>query len=358
MRNGRKLRAAIACSAIISVGLATGAAGVTLERRARVAASYVASQQQNNGSFLAFSTIGTTADAILGFAAARRGPGRIHDAIAFLRRKVKNTEEVDTVGEKSKIVMALVATERNPRRFGTRNLVFEIRQGQDPDGSYSDIEFQEVFDQVLALLALEAAGATIPEAAWEWLLDAQCPDGGWQFDRPYDSGTDNNHCDNGQDFDSRSDSNTTGYAVQALAFESRLGEPTYGPFRYFRRARDEIKGGYVFDAQAKCESKEPPATGFCMFTDAGSTALVIQAYLGADRDLPSGVVRALRKLQYRLCGDDGGAFANTWTYAPSGLKKGDPDVGASIGAIPALAKKPFPLKPADVTKPVPDVPRC
>jgi hypothetical protein len=358
MRNGWRLRIAIACGATLAVTMAATAGGVTLSRRARVAAAYTASKQQDNGSFIAFSTIGTTADAVLGFVAARRGPTQIDDALSFLRGKVKNTNEVDTVGEKGKVVMALVAAGKHPRSFGGRNLVSEIRESRDADGSYSDLAFQEVFDQTLALLGLAAAEAPIPEAAWDWLKGAQCPDGGWQFDRPYDSAVDNNHCDNGEQFDSRSDSNTTAYAVQALVRGSQLDGLAYKPFRYFRHARDEIKNGYVFDAQAKCENTEPPASGFCMFTDAGSTALVIQAYTAAQRDLPNGVMRALRKLQYPLCGEDGGAFANTYIYASPGLEKGDPDVGATIGAIPGILQMPFPLEPAEVTASVPNVGNC
>jgi hypothetical protein len=358
MGNGRKLRATVACGAILTIAAASAAGGVTLSRRARVAAAYTAAQQQNNGSFIAFSTIGTTADAVLGFVAVRRGPTQIDEAVSFLRRKVKNTNEVDTIGEKGKVVMALVAAGRNPRTFGGRNLVAEIRQNREADGSYSNLAFQEVFDQVLAMLGLAAAEAPVPEAAFDWLKEAQCPDGGWQFDQPYNAVTDNNHCENGEQFDSRSDSNTTAYAVQVLVRELHLEDLAYKPFGYLRDARDDIKKGYVFDAQAKCESKEPPDTGFCMFTDTGSTALVIQAYIAAQRGLPDGVMRALRRLQYRLCGDDGGAFASTYTYDPPGLKKGDPDVGATIAAMPALMKRPFPLEPADVSNPVPDVGAC
>jgi hypothetical protein len=358
MRNGRTLQIAVACGAILAVTMAAAAGGATLTRRARVAAAYTASKQQPDGSFIAFSTIGTTADAVLGLVAARRGPDQIDDALSFLRGKVKNTNEVDTVGEKGKLVMALIAAGKHPRSFGGRNLVAEIRESRESDGSYSNVPQQEVFDQTLAMLGLAAVGAPIPEIAFDWLVGAQCPDGGWQFDQSYNSLVDNDHCDNGEQFDGRSDSNTTAYAVQVLVRGSHLDDLAYKPFKYFRHARDDIKNGYVFDSQAKCEDTEPPESGFCMFTDAASTALVIQAYVAAERDLPDGAMRALRKLQYRLCGDDGGAFANTYTYASPGLKKTDPDIGATIGAMPALLKKSFPLEPAEVTRAVPDVEDC
>ena len=39
-----------------------------------------------------------------------------------------------------------------------------------------------------AVLALAAAGSSPPRRRDQWLLDAQCPDGGWPYDAPYAPG--------------------------------------------------------------------------------------------------------------------------------------------------------------------------
>lgn len=357
MRNGRMARKAIACGALVAVALASTASGATLRRRANVAASWVVSQQRDNGSFLAFSKVGSTADGILALAAAKRGPKSITKAVKYLRRKANEVagspNAIDTIGEKAKVVMALEAVGRNPRDFEGRNLVHEIRMARGDDGSYSDVTFQEVIDQALALIALEATDAPIPLVSWQWLVDAQCPDGGWQFDRPYDDQTDDEHCFNSGQFDAMADTNTTGYAVQALSLQNEV--EAANPFPFFRSARDGFKKGWVYEPERRCEVLDG---SFCYLTDTNSTSLTIQAYLAAGRDVPQGGMKALKRLQYRLCGNDGGAFGFSWVQTDSGLEKDDPNLGATTQAVPALRKKPFPLNPVEVTKPVPDVDPC
>lgn len=89
-------------------------------------------------------------------------------------------------------------------------------------------------------------------------------------------------------------------------------------------------------------------TGF-LATDANSTALVLQAYDAAARPIPHGGLRSLRDLQHPDCG----AFAYTW----NGSAIGDPDVGATIGAVPALVGKAFPVT-GTVSGEAPSVPAC
>jgi hypothetical protein len=130
------------------------------------------------------------------------------------------------------------------------------------------------------------------------------------------------------------------------------------PFAYFRSARDDFRRGWVYEASGKCEDLDQP--GFCYLTDTNSTALVIQAYLARDRVLPNGAMKALKRLQYKLCGNEekAGAFAFTYSRTDEGLRKDGPNLGATTQAVPALRKKPFPLDPVDVNKPVPEVDPC
>jgi hypothetical protein len=179
-----------------------------------------------------------------------------------------------------------------------------------------------VFDQALGVLAIESAGVKPSASVIGWLRDAQCPDGGWAYDAPYAPGTDDDHCDDGTDTDFfTSDSNTTSYVVQAMAAADR-GAFDADPFAFFDTVRDGDHGGWAY------------STGF-IATDANSTALVIQAYASADEAVPSGGLDALRDLQYRRCG--------AWAYTWDGAAKGEPDVGATIGAVPGILRAPLPI---------------
>ncbi len=109
-----------------------------------------------------------------------------------------------------------------------------------------------------------------------WLLDAQCPDGGWAYDAPFAPGTDDQHCDDGSGNDFfTSDSNTTAYAVQALEEAGRTG---WGddPFDFFDTVRDPDHGGWAYSRAF-------------LVTDANSTGLVLQAFVAGEQRSPRAV---------------------------------------------------------------------
>ena len=264
MRN-RPLSVVAACVAALLL-VSTGAMAATRIYRARHALRYIARHQAEDGSIVAFSPLGSTADAVVALVAACRGPLQIDAALGYLRTHVA---EATSVGLKAKVIMAAVAGGRHPRHFGGRNLVSRVRRSQRANGHYG--KGGSVIDQALAMLALRAAGSEPQAPAAAWLVDAQCPDGGWQFDAPYRASTDSRHCHNraGGDF-SRSDSNTTSYAVQALNALATPAAPAASPFAYFRWLRDPIKHGWGYDQNNT-------------LTDANSTALVLQAYAAAGK---------------------------------------------------------------------------
>lgn len=343
----------LATAVIVVFGLVGGVAQAapSLTRRARVAVGYVAAQQQDDGSFPGFSPLGSTADAVIGFVAARRGATEIEGALDYLE---SNVAEADTVGEKAKLILAAEAGGRDPRDFGGRDLVQELLDAEGPDGQYSaatpDDPFDgEVTDQTLAILALAAAPDADPSSnSLTWLARAQCADGGWQHTGPQ-AENENGHCFTG-DGDSdyfRSDTNTTSLAVQAIAAHPQASAPLErDPLAFFRKIRDPRKGGWGY-------------TWNLRLTDANSTALAIQAFAARGARLPDGAMKALVGLQYRLCGRRAGAFAFTYEQREGGgLKKTAPDVGATIGAIPGLLKRPLPVAPFDVTEPAPTATAC
>src|SRR5437868_4089816 len=103
--------------------------------------------------------------------------------------------------------MAAVATGRDPSTFAGTNLLGHLTHAERVSGRYGDAT---VFDQALAILAIKASGQTPDKMAATWLADAQCPDGGWQFDRPHRA-SEKGHCrdvSEAGDF-IRSDPNTT-----------------------------------------------------------------------------------------------------------------------------------------------------
>jgi hypothetical protein len=341
---GRSKAFSVVAAIVVASLLVASGASATRLYRARHALRYIAHNQAHNGSIVAFSPIGSTADAVLAMVAAHRGPWRMNRALDYLRNHVA---DATSPGLKAKVIMAAVAGGRNPRHFGGTNLVRRVKNLRRPNGHYG--RGGSVIDQALAMLALVAAGVEPAHRATAWLLAAQCPDGGWQFDARYRSATDNRHCHTPSSGDfSRSDTNTTSYAVQALQALATPASPAADPFAYFRSLRDPIKHGWGYDKNNT-------------LTDANSTALVLQAFAAAGKPHPRHAMRPLRRLQYRdACGKNFPyAFAFTWGPAPhKRLKRTGPDVGATIGAILGLLKQPLPVPRTPVHRPIPPRVAC
>jgi hypothetical protein len=315
---------------VASVVLATGiAANATTDDSARASSlmAYVGDHQLANGSFPGFSSVGSTADAVMDMAATGYDGMA---AIAYLRRQV-HRGNVTGAGLTAKVLMATEAADGSGAPgidvtdFGGVNLVTAISASEKPSGRF---EGASVFDQGLAILALRSAGVTPTAAEGTWLADAQCPDGGWQFDRPHRA-AENRHCrdrSDPSDFTS-SDTNTTAIAIMAL---HGLATPDADPFAFFDAIRDGRFHGWGY------------TWGFHR-TDANSTSLVIQAYAADGSTPPIGGVRALRRLQYP-CG------AVAYTFADDGRRSGK-DIGASIGAVLGFLREPFPVTPVALVPP-------
>ena len=312
--------ASLSCTAVLwALPTAARGAALTDTQRAQRAVAYLAQKQRANGAIVAFSAIGSTADAVMAFVAAGEGHAQMERALTYLSGRVA-AGKVDTLGLQAKVVMAVTAAGQNPRDFGGENLLGAIRSTLGPDGHYGD---SAVFDDALALLAVGSSGVTPATRAANWLLAAQCPDGGWAYDKPYDPATDDAHCADGSGTDFfPSDSNTSSYVVQGLAAMGAASRINADPFAFFATVRDPVNGGWSYSASF-------------IATDANSTGLVLQAYAAMGRVTPHGAIASLRRLQYPACG----AFAYSW----NGAVKGDPDVGATIGAVPGLLLKPFPV---------------
>ena len=324
---GRTLWRTAASFVVVSVVLSTGTpADATTGDAARAssAMAYVAAHQLANGSFPGFSAVGSTADTVMDMAATGFGGRALTDALAYLRGQVHEGNVVG-VGLTAKVLLAIEGahdagrTGIDPTGFGGVDLIAAITGTEKPGGRFAGAS---VFDQALAILALDSAGQTPTDAAATWLADAQCPDGGWQFDRPHRL-VENRHCrdtSDPNDFTS-SDTNTTAMAVMAL---HGLKTPDADPFAFFDAIRDGTFHGWGY------------TWGFHR-TDANSTSLVIQAYRTDARPVPERGTRALRRLQY-ACG------AGAYSFTDAGARTGK-DVGATIGAVLGFLQEPFPVTP-------------
>ena len=197
-----------------------GAGVITDEQRAQSGSAYAAGLQRPNGAIVAFSPVGSTADAVLAFVAAGAEPAARNAAVGYLRRQVQDGE-VTGVGLVAKVLQAAVAAGKDPTSFGGENLVAWLRTHTRESGR---IGTATVFDQALAILALEADGRALKRSVTDWLLAAQCPVGGWSYDAPYDPSVDDDNCwDGSADDFYTADTNTTAYAVMALEHVGRDG---------------------------------------------------------------------------------------------------------------------------------------
>src|SRR5690606_22942543 len=88
-----------------------------------------------------------------------------------------NAERISSTGDLERTILVLVAAGVNPRDFGGRDLVAELRDRKGADGSYE----KQINLTAYAIMALRAAGVEKSklERSSKWLAKAQNRDGGW-----------------------------------------------------------------------------------------------------------------------------------------------------------------------------------
>jgi squalene cyclase len=177
---------------------------------------------------------------------------------------------------------------------------------------------------LLSVLALASAQRPISQAAVDHITTSQQDNGSWAWDGSAETA---------------GDTNTTGFAVQALVAAGESGDSSS-----VRSALDYLLGIQNEDGGWPYQNPSDYGTD----TDANSTAVVIQALIAAGQD-PTGSdwtrvegntpVSALEALQ-----NASGAFA--WQAALP-----DDNLLATVQALPALAGKAFPWATMDVGEP-------
>ncbi|MBA2598931.1 MAG: terpene cyclase/mutase family protein [Chloroflexia bacterium] len=282
------------------------------------ASRWLRAQQDPGGGFPGFDGVldpGVTTDAAMAlFAAQESDPAAaasLAAAIAYLEQNGAPYAQTGP-GQAAKLALAAVTGGRDPRDFGGLDLVAAMTAPLAtpvPDG-VAGIYGDDLYDHALVLIALVAAGETIPETAIDPLRASQGPDGGWAFDGSTAPGS--------------ADSNTTALVVQALAASGHGDDPM-------------VERGLAFLASLSA----PDGSGFAygpsdpLVADANSTALVAQALIAAGENPAAREWGNAPLALARFQTPDGGL-----RYLVSDE---EPNLLATLQAIPAMAGLPLPV---------------
>lgn len=281
------------------------------------ALDYLKAQQNADGGFGSGfspdSTVGSTADVVLAIVAVGGALASFDQGgntpITYLEA---NAASAATSGDLAKLILAAVAAGEHPRQFGGVDSVAKLESMVGADGRIGT-ETDTFVGHALAILALQSVQRPIPAAAIAYTENAQQDDGSWAWDGSAETA---------------GDTNSTAYAVQALAAAG--SSDALAPALAYYKVIQNDDGGWPY--------QNPSEYGTA--TDANSTAVTIQAIIAAGQD-PAGAdwtteggntpVAALEALQ-----NESGAFA--WQAAVP-----DDNLLATIQALPALAGKAFPF---------------
>jgi energy-coupling factor transport system substrate-specific component len=277
---------------------------------------YLERAQNRDGGFGpapgAGSTQMHTGWAALGLAAAGRNPRDVEnggrDVVDYIDANAAALR--GDLGERSRTILALRAAGVRPTRAGGRELLAELLQAQEDDGSFAG----RVNTTAFAILALRAAGRSRRDGAVRagaaFIAGQANADGGFNFaGRGGPSGADD-----------------TGAALQALAAAGRRRS------RVVRRAADWLQG------------RQNPDGGFALQSggsNAQSTAWAVQGLVAAGRD-PARVRRGgsrspLGYLRSLVAPSGAIRYSRTSAQTP---------VWVTAQALTALAGRTLPLRPA------------
>jgi hypothetical protein len=164
----------------------------------RLGLAYIASQQQNDGSFAGFG-VGSSIDAILAIAATGSNPQSFvkggKTPLDYLSSKA--AEYATSASATGKLIVGVVAAGGNPQQFANLNLISKLQSFYDASKKQYG---SSVYDHAWAMLALKAAGYAVDSSLADTLRSMQVTGGGWGF----------------MPNDASADADSTGLALQAL----------------------------------------------------------------------------------------------------------------------------------------------
>ncbi len=353
MRFHRTLSPAVlvVCTALILVASAATASAskpsLPQPVSAQAGATWLGNQFTPQGYIPSSSDPGTadlsaTANSILALASANVDPATTATAISYMENNVNayvTQNGLDGPGQLALLILDAHALGVDPTSFGGTNLVTRLLATEQTSGKNAGLfgtksqvnDFLAgVYDQGLGLAALAAVGDTqgsAIESAESWLLNQQCPDGGWtSYERA------SNPC-NGSPADFEGpDTNSSSLAIDGLSAQGDLSGSALSKASAFIVNAQDSDGGWGY---------EPNAAGAPGSTDPDSTALVLQAILSlgdapnkAPFDHNANPVSVLESFQTNS-GADQGSFTFPGVSGPNLI--------ATYQAVPAVAGVLFPF---------------
>jgi hypothetical protein len=319
---------------------------------ARQAAQWLVSQFNAQGFIPVIpggsqANLSATVQSVLSLSAANVDPTLAQQALGYLETNVDAfvvQQGVDGPGQLALLILDAEALGVSPTDFGGTDLVTRLlatEQTTGPDAGLFGTENQAAnysaggYQQGLALAALAAAGVTSQSqvgTAIAWLVQAQCPDGGWTT--PDNT---NNACNGTPANFAGPDTNSTALAIQGLGAQGALTSSVSTSALRFLETGQDSDGGWSY---------YPNTSATPGVTDPDSTALVIQSLIALGVS-PTGTpfvkgssnpVSALLAFQL-TSGSGAGAFF--FPPGPSGA-----DLLATYQAVPALAGLAFGFGPS------------
>ncbi|MBM7775609.1 hypothetical protein JOD54_005813 [Actinokineospora baliensis] len=264
----RTLALAIACA--VSVIAVPNAAAAPTVVPAQAAAGWLARQLVDGDHMVtefdgvSYPDHGLTIDVVLALAASGTGNGHGAAALNWLARPENLGSYIGTDGDAyagatAKTALAVQVRGGNPAAFGGVDLIAQLRSLQAPSGRFSDVsawgDYSNTITQSLAVVTLSRTAAGAPTQAVDYLVAAQCADGGYPVALGQPTCV--------------SDTDATGFAVQALVAARR---PVHTAVNWLV-GRQQPGGGVAAG----------PGTGT---PNANSTALALQAFQVGGRPLP------------------------------------------------------------------------
>ena len=243
---------------------AAGAASVSATPEfpdvANAALTWMKGQQQADGSFPGFGA-GSSVDVLLAFVSAQDNKEAGHEdlhsytqegskLITFLRGKA--AELAKTPGGAGKLLLAVAANKLDGKQFGGVDLIAAINASYDAKtGQYG----KDIIGHAFAILGLVAAGEEVPVLAANFVADAQAPEGGWSF--------------SGDTAPGATDTNTTAVVLQALlAMRVGTSDPTIARAAEWLAKQQNADGGFPYQQGGEFGSD----------SDVNSTAYAAQAF--------------------------------------------------------------------------------
>jgi hypothetical protein len=190
---------------------------------------------------------GNTIDAILGLDAAKGGLDEADAAFGYLEQNLGLYNGGDPqfglyAGPTAKALLAVVAHGGDPSDFGNQDLLDLMDQslGAVEPGRYSDLpvdcgfpqcDYSNTIGQSLAVIAVGRATGDVAQEAADFLLDQQCPDGGFRGDLDAAGCT--------------SDLDATAFAVQAVIGLLGVDDQAATDALDFLASRQAANGGFL-----------------------------------------------------------------------------------------------------------------